>query len=97
MKYHLINCSGMQGINLFHPVKPMLASRHSPEDVIKLMEGSSFIIEQKFDGERVQIHKNGKEVRLYSRLLLQSINASCFLLQDSSETLTMSRTFMEIN
>lgn len=47
----------------------MLASRHSPEDVVKIMEDNPFVIEQKFDGERVQVHKNGKEIRLYSRFV----------------------------
>jgi DNA ligase-4 len=45
----------------------MLASRHSPEDVIKVMEGTSFVVEEKYDGERIQVHKNGKEIRLFSR------------------------------
>ena len=45
----------------------MLASRHSPEEVVKVMEGNPFVIEQKFDGERVQVHKNGKEIKIFSR------------------------------
>lgn len=45
----------------------MLASRHAPENVIKVMEGNPFVIEQKYDGERLQVHKKGKEVRLFSR------------------------------
>jgi DNA ligase-4 len=62
----LVNITS-QGIALFHPIKPMLASRHAPEEVIKQLEGSAFVIEQKFDGERIQVHKNGKEVRIFSR------------------------------
>jgi ATP-dependent DNA ligase len=45
----------------------MLAMRCSPDDVVKTMEGNPFVIEPKFDGERIQVHKNGKEVRIYSR------------------------------
>lgn len=45
----------------------MLASRHAPEDVVKVMEGNPFVIEKKHDGERIQIHKSGQEIRLFSR------------------------------
>lgn len=45
----------------------MLASRHPPEDVVKVMNGNPFVIEQKFDGERIQVHKNGKEIKIFSR------------------------------
>jgi ATP-dependent DNA ligase len=31
------------------------------------MDGNPFVIEQKFDGERIQVHKDGSEVRLFSR------------------------------
>jgi DNA ligase-4 len=54
-------------IEIGRALKPMLASRHSPEEVVKLMEGSPFVIEKKYDGERVMIHKNGKEIQLFSR------------------------------
>ncbi|KAL6068764.1 DNA ligase, variant 2 [Balamuthia mandrillaris] len=53
--------------SLFQPVKPMLASRRSPELVTKFMGGKPFSIETKFDGERVQLHKDGKNIKLYSR------------------------------
>jgi ATP-dependent DNA ligase len=45
----------------------MLASRQSPEDVVKVMAGSAFVIEKKYDGERIQVHKNGKEIAIFSR------------------------------
>ena len=54
-------------IEIGRALKPMLASRHSPEEVVKLMEGDPFVIEKKYDGERVMIHKNGKEIKLFSR------------------------------
>jgi DNA ligase-4 len=56
-----------QNIEIGNPLKPMLASRHAAEEVVKLMEGNPFVIEKKFDGERVMIHKNGKEIKLFSR------------------------------
>jgi DNA ligase-4 len=54
-------------MKLFHPVKPMLASRHPPDDVVQVLQGKPFIIETKFDGERIQVHKEGDRVEFYSR------------------------------
>ena len=45
----------------------MLACRVPSEEVVKSMEGNPFVIEPKFDGERIQIHKNKKEVKIFSR------------------------------
>jgi DNA ligase-4 len=55
------------GISLFHPVKPMLASRCDIESVPKLMRSGAFGIELKYDGERIQVHKDGNTVRLFTR------------------------------
>src|SRR5262245_44126391 len=55
-------------IQLFRPIKPMLAK--TAEDVAEaLAELGPAAFEYKFDGMRVQAHKRGSEVRLYSRLL----------------------------
>ena len=56
-----------QSIGLFNPIKPMLAARKTPEEVVAVMSGHAFIIETKFDGERVQIHKDNDRIKLYSR------------------------------
>ncbi|MCA9639742.1 MAG: ATP-dependent DNA ligase, partial [Myxococcales bacterium] len=55
-------------IQLFRPVLPMLAS--PAEDASAALEhlGSAWL-EWKLDGARVQVHKRGDEVRVYSRLL----------------------------
>ncbi|MDR5708428.1 MAG: ATP-dependent DNA ligase [Armatimonadota bacterium] len=51
------------------PIRPMLAERlPSPEEILRKM-GGRCIAEYKYDGERVQIHKKGKEIILYSRRL----------------------------
>jgi ATP-dependent DNA ligase len=50
----------------------MLASRHLPEQIIELMKDHEFVIETKYDGERVQIHKDGQTVKLFSRLFFIS-------------------------
>lgn len=48
-------------VQLFHPFKPMLAERGVLERVEQQMGHKSFFIEVKYDGERLQIHKNEKD------------------------------------
>ena len=56
-------------ISLFSPIRPMLADRvKSEKEAIKKMP-ELFSAEYKLDGERVQIHKKGHEVKLFSRSL----------------------------
>ncbi len=60
--------TGKFSIKLFHPIKPMLASRPSTEEVVKIISGPrKYQLETKYDGERVQVHKNGKTIKMYSR------------------------------
>ncbi len=62
---------GLEGIKpeLFVPLKPMLAeTADDPEEAIK-EHGGRTVFEYKFDGARVQIHRLGEEVRVYSRRL----------------------------
>jgi DNA ligase-1 len=51
------------------PILSMLASREVFTEFIKRL-GSPFVAEYKLDGERLQIHKNGENVNLFSRRLL---------------------------
>jgi DNA ligase-1 len=56
-------------VEVFRPMKPMLAT--SADSIESLFEiDDTFALELKFDGARVQIHKEGDEVRLYSRRLI---------------------------
>jgi len=57
-----------QAIQLFRPIRPALAQRESSAEKI-LERMSSCAVEPKYDGFRVQVHKKGGEVRLYSRNL----------------------------
>ena len=65
---------GIEGIKKFHvaifePIRPMLAERlSSPEEILEKL-GGKCIAEYKYDGERVQMHKKGNKVILYSRRL----------------------------
>jgi DNA ligase-1 len=53
-------------IQLFRPVQPMLAG--SAEDIAEALEDlGEAALEYKLDGARVQVHKSGDEVAIYSR------------------------------
>ncbi|KAG1728061.1 ATP dependent DNA ligase domain-containing protein [Suillus paluster] len=56
-------------IQLFRAFAPMLCKRptHKIEDSVKEMQGCKFIIEEKLDGERMQLHKRGNEYFYCSR------------------------------
>lgn len=57
------------GIRPMRPVKPMLAQNvSSVEEALQVMGGKADF-ETKYDGARLQVHKLGNEVRLYSRRL----------------------------
>ena len=52
------------------PIRPMLAERlSSAEAIVKKMGDKEVAAEYKLDGERLQIHKDGDDVRLFSRRL----------------------------
>lgn len=56
-------------VNVFSPIRPMLAERvKSPQEAHEKM-GSEFAAEYKLDGERVQVHMKKEKVTLYSRSL----------------------------
>ncbi|KAG1735545.1 ATP dependent DNA ligase domain-containing protein [Suillus lakei] len=58
-----------KAIQLFRAFAPMLCKRptHKIEDSVKAMQGHKFIIEEKLDGERMQLHKRGNEYFYCSR------------------------------
>ncbi|MHA1648751.1 MAG: ATP-dependent DNA ligase [Candidatus Helarchaeota archaeon] len=56
-------------IELFTPVRMMLAQRLSSIKEILEKLGGKCACEFKYDGERIQAHKSGKKVELYSRNL----------------------------
>ncbi len=55
-------------VQLFRPVQPMLAGS-AENEADALAELGEAAVEWKLDGARVQIHKSGDEVRVYSRRL----------------------------
>ena len=65
---------GLGGIKKFkvivgEPVRPMLAERlSSPQEILEKL-GGKCVAEFKYDGERIQAHKNSDKVMLFSRRL----------------------------
>ncbi len=57
------------GFRVFRPIKPMMAQM--TEDVNEALReaGGAMAFEYKLDGARIQIHKAGDDVRIYSRRL----------------------------
>ncbi|MBC7927361.1 MAG: ATP-dependent DNA ligase [Bryobacteraceae bacterium] len=56
------------GIQMFRPVQPMLAeTAEDASDAVGLLGQAA--LEYKFDGARIQVHKSGDEVRVFSRRL----------------------------
>ncbi len=60
---------GRVGVRMFVPLKPMLAVM--AYDIAEVIEehGGRTAFEYKFDGARIQIHRRGDDVRVYSRRL----------------------------
>ncbi|MEA2678161.1 MAG: ligase 1 [Chloroflexota bacterium] len=61
------NKLGEAELVLFRPLKSMLASPVADEAEVLTRLGSPVWVEDKYDGIRAQLHKQGREVRLYSR------------------------------
>jgi len=58
---------GSAALELFHPLKFMLASPAEDAAEIITRLGPEVWVEDKYDGIRAQLHKRGSDVRLYSR------------------------------
>ena len=57
------------GLTLFKPIRPELAERlPTAEEILEKMGGKA-AVDQKYDGFRVQAHKKGDKVKLFSRRL----------------------------
>ena len=58
-----------KSIQLFRAFAPMLCKRPTGniEQSVKEMEGHTFFLEEKLDGERIQLHKRGNEYFYCSR------------------------------
>jgi DNA ligase 1 len=58
---------GEAELAIFRPLKLMLASPVADEEAVLARLGSPVWVEDKYDGIRAQLHKRGRQVRLFSR------------------------------
>ena len=65
-----------KAVQLFHAFAPMLCKRPTKkiEETVREMSGSEFFIEEKLDGERMQLHKRGNEYLYFSRSVIFSFS-----------------------
>jgi DNA ligase-1 len=81
-------------IVLFKPVRPMLAERvTTTEDALGRMDGHG-LAEYKLDGERIQVHKDSKNVELFTRRLDRITHHFPDIVQ-SVKSLSVSQAIME--
>ena len=72
--------SGLKGVKririvLNRPIRPMLAQRVSKmSEIIEKIGSEVVAAEEKYDGERIQAHKDGAKVKLFSRRLTDVTN-----------------------
>ncbi len=59
----------MLKVHLFIPIKPMLAEMSYELKEVLEAHGGTTALEYKFDGARIQVHKKGDTVKIYSRRL----------------------------
>ncbi len=58
-----------RGLRLLAPMKPMLAEMSEDLDEVLAVHGGTTAIEYKLDGARIQIHRKGEAVKIFSRRL----------------------------
>lgn len=54
-------------VHLFQVFQPMLCKRNSIPDVQKKMPRGRWVVEEKMDGERIQLHRKGDKYKYWSR------------------------------
>ncbi|OUM65359.1 hypothetical protein PIROE2DRAFT_7658 [Piromyces sp. E2] len=65
----------IDGLSVFHPFQPMLCERIPINNCLKVLNTSVFYIENKLDGERIQLHMKNGEFQYWSRKATQYTNA----------------------
>jgi DNA ligase-4 len=54
-------------IAIFHPIRPMLAGKRAMKFFEESSQEKEYFVETKFDGERLQVHMDNKEIKVFSR------------------------------
>ncbi len=76
------------GIRLFTPIRPMLAEMSYDLDEVFVEHHGKTALEYKYDGVRIQIHKSGSTVRIFSRRLTDVTESLPDIVQLAQDTLS---------
>ena len=82
-------------MKLFVPLKPMLANNSTSFEAILREHRGETAFEYKYDGARVQIHKQGNEIRVYSRRLTDVTESLPDLVSIIRENITLDSAILE--
>jgi DNA ligase 1 len=83
------------GFEVFRPVRLMLAQMADNVDEALLEHGGKTAFEYKYDGARVQIHKNASEVRVFSRSLIDVTQSLPEVVETVKDNLRMEEAIVE--
>lgn len=82
-------------VTLFKPIRPALAERlPTSEQIIEKM-GGTCAIEQKYDGFRCQVHKEGKKIKIYSRNLEETTEMFPDIVKAVQESITVENAILD--
>jgi len=82
-------------LEILSPIAPMLAQTAAdPADALRQLGGGEAVFEWKMDGARIQAHKSGDVVRLYTRNL-NDVSASIPEIVDAVRALTVSDVILD--
>jgi DNA ligase-1 len=93
--------SGLKGvkrirISLGRPIKPMLAQRVSKlSEIMEHIKSEEVAAEEKYDGERIQAHKNGNTVKLFSRRLTDVTNQFPIIVNQVSKRISAKKAVLD--
>lgn len=93
--------SGLKGVEhitvaLNRPIRPMLAQRVSEMSEILEKIGSKVVAaEEKYDGERIQAHKDGTQVKLFSRRLTDVTSQFPIVVKNISKHITAENAILD--
>jgi DNA ligase-1 len=80
-------------VQLFRPIKPMLAQ--TATDVAEALERTGpAAFEYKLDGARIQVHKRGEEVKVFSRLM-NDVTAAVPEVVETAKTLKLKEAILD--
>jgi DNA ligase-1 len=82
-------------VSLGEPIRPMLAERlSSPKEILEKL-GGKCIVEYKYDGERIQAHKDKDKITLFSRRIENITNQYPDAVEIIRESVVPKRTIIE--